>query len=142
MLDPSRDDRRYPYMPTVAEVLVGYCIVSDLKVQDVLKTYLGDSSKKFLEEEYARVLRGRQEKAKEGLLVAGGDASALGAFVTAALRDRSVEDVEKDGAYGIFQKPIYAVVDRSNQEIFKERLPEGLRDVLGKKGFSSYLLPY
>lgn len=142
ILEPSSDDRRYPFMPTVTEVLVGYCIQSDLEVPKPVLEMVSDDISKFIEEEWNnKGLKERIEENKKKGLLSLGNPFYLAAFTEQALKSRGVENIEKEGAYGVFQRPIQMVVgDSSLQDILENTLPSNLIGVLGKQGFSGYIL--
>ena len=144
IFDPSIEDKRYPFMPTVAEVLVGYCIQSDLEVpEEVLGTLPGDL-RKFVEEKWhLDKLKERKMQYNRNGIVMKGNSSYVGVFVMEALRSKGVDAAGDVLAYGIFQRPILAVAGDSDlQKSLEKRLPVDLKGILGKEGFSKNLLPY
>lgn len=144
IFDPSSEDRRYPFMPTVTEVLVGYCIESDLEVPRQILTKLPDNLRGFVEKQwndgYLKQRRLRNER--DGIVMKGNPLDTS-SFIKEALRSRGVDAETDILAYGIFQIPILAVAGNNGlQKSLEKRLPVDLKGILGKEGFDSYLRPY
>ncbi len=145
VLGPSAEDKRYPFMPTIREMLVGYCIMSDLEVSDKLLAQLPDKVRDFIESgwNHGKLEIRRKMNQEKGRLLSLGNPIELGIFSRKVLESREIDDVERDGAIGIFQKPIYAVADDIDlQKSLERRLPFDLKGIMGTQGFNTYLVSY
>jgi len=140
---PSTEDRRYPFMPTVVEVLAAYCIQSDLEIPETVFEILTKDVRRFCREEWNEdklKIRRTQNDEKRGMLIKG-NPYMLGSFTTCVLKDRGMKDVGENGAYGYFKEMCERVAnDETLQDFLETELPESSKGLLGNTGFKSYLI--